>query len=67
MKLLTLCSIVSSIFLQEKYHEDLKENCGDTLKWLPLSNEEQQVLNRMERRLSSSDFVSGFQKKALKI
>lgn len=43
-------------FLQEKYHDDLKENCGDTLKWLPLSNEEHKVLNRMERQADQLGF-----------
>lgn len=43
-------------FLQEKYHEDLKENCGDTLKWLPLSNQEHKVLNRMERQADQLGF-----------
>lgn len=43
-------------FLQEKYHEDLKENYNNTPKWLPLSNEEQKVLNRMERQADQLGF-----------
>lgn len=43
-------------FLQEKYHEDLKENYNNTPKWLPLSNEEQKVLNRMEQQADQLGF-----------